>query len=365
MMKKLLILLTLLLSACQEQEPIIIGFSATLSGTNAAIGVQEMYGAELAVDTINESGGINGRQVVLAIRDDLNDPEVAVAIDNELNNLGAVAIIGHGFSNVAEATVNNANENNILLISPSIGTDALTGLKDNFIRLVPTASFEARSVTETIISEGHKNILLAYDKGNIALTDYHKQEFERVMTEQGLSPISYGYSSSEVEDYKEIISLIENNDIEALFIVGSSLDASNMIQLNKLEGIEIDVHLSAWASSGDIAQRISTGYEYVTLYNFFDPVQYDVFGSEINQEYRRRYGIDMTMVATYAYDAVMVLAEALASMDESTTELLLEEIQNKTYEGVQSPFSLNEYGDVEREIYQFIIRDGDLISKEG
>lgn len=359
-----MVVLSLLLAGCQDKSPIVIGFSATLSGNNSEIGVQEMYGVELAVQKINQSGGINGRELILKIEDDLNSSITAVNADNKLINEGAVAIIGHGFSSVAEATVANANEKDYLLISPSIGTDSLTGINDNFIRLVPTATYEAHTIASLMAETSDKPLMIVYDEGNSALTDYHNQSFQETVAALDREYVSYGFSSGNIEDYQEVISLIETNDIDSVFVVGSSLDASNLIQLTINEELEVDYHLSAWASSGDVLHRVGFNEEHVTLYNFYNANDMDDHYLEVKTAFHERYGVEMSMVASYAYDAMMMLADALSEIEEITTETIKNKIiQTNIYDGVQSPFLIDMYGDVKRNIYQFVIIDGEIVNK--
>ena len=213
-MRKLILLLVIILSGCANDDTYVIGLSTTLSGTNASIGISEMYGAELAIKEINESGGVNGRNLVLEIRDDFASSIEGIKADNELKELGAVAIIGHGFSSVAKETVENANYNDILLISPSIGTDLLTNIDDLFIRLVPTAKYEAISVANKILDSGTDKALLLYDEGNMALTSYHVESFKDVFETNNKTTITKGFSSGNSDDYLEIVKLIKLNDIE-------------------------------------------------------------------------------------------------------------------------------------------------------
>lgn len=364
-MKKLLLLLVILLSGCKEKEPYIIGFSGTLTGTKATIGIQEMYGAELAVNCINDSGGINGRMLQLEIRDDLNDPLEAIKVDDELIDMGAIMIIGHSFSSIAVDTVNNANEKDFLLISPSIGTDTLTGVDDNFIRLVPTATYEAEQVANIILSQGADKAIILYDLQNIALTEYHLNSFVKTIEESGNESFSYGYNTGNSDDYNDILDIIEENDIKDVFVVGSSLDAGNIIQLADNSGLHVNYHLSAWASSGDFSHRVGIDLDKITLYNFYNNTDLGSDYKFTSDKFKNNYGTDMTMVASYAYDIVTIVADVLLNIDEVTAENLKNEILNtSTFEGVQSSFKIDQYGDVLRDIYQFSIVDGVVVLKD-
>ena len=99
MKPKLTILLALaLLLACvpawsQTQEPIKIGAFFALSGPAAAIGTPTKLVATMAVDKINKEGGINGRPLQLVIGDTESDPAKAAAIAKKFIHEDKVAAI--------------------------------------------------------------------------------------------------------------------------------------------------------------------------------------------------------------------------------------------------------------------------------
>ena len=71
-------------------EPFKVGVTTAVSGPAAAFGEQEAQAAEMLFDEINESGGINGRQVEVTVRDNATDPQQASLdardfVDNEVD----------------------------------------------------------------------------------------------------------------------------------------------------------------------------------------------------------------------------------------------------------------------------------------
>ncbi|MCP4688196.1 MAG: amino acid ABC transporter substrate-binding protein, partial [Desulfobacterales bacterium] len=103
-------------------------------------------GAVLAVERANRAGGVAGRPVELIIKDDKGDPGEALRVDQELIEEGAVAILGHYLSTLAVEVVPLMNEKNVLMINATGGTDELTGIDDNFIRLTPPVDQQALSL---------------------------------------------------------------------------------------------------------------------------------------------------------------------------------------------------------------------------
>ena len=89
-------------STAWEGEKIAVGSLYSTTGPGAAFGPQQVDGAELAIEEINESGGVNGAEIELAQRDDASDPkrsaqEMTALIEDE----EVVAVLGPTFSNSA------------------------------------------------------------------------------------------------------------------------------------------------------------------------------------------------------------------------------------------------------------------------
>ena len=58
----------------ENKDPIRIGLSTPITGSQAENGVGTQAAVEIAVEEINAAGGINGRPVELVIQDSKSDP---------------------------------------------------------------------------------------------------------------------------------------------------------------------------------------------------------------------------------------------------------------------------------------------------
>lgn len=68
------------LAQAPAKEPVVIGVSGPLTGQYAQYGAQWKKGFDLALDEINASGGINGRQLAYEFEDTQSDPRQTVAV---------------------------------------------------------------------------------------------------------------------------------------------------------------------------------------------------------------------------------------------------------------------------------------------
>lgn len=85
------------LSACRAAPPVVkIGLVAPFEGRHRALGYDVIYSARLAVQEINQQGGLDGQLVALVAYDDRGDPDLATEIAQALTlDPAVIAVIGH------------------------------------------------------------------------------------------------------------------------------------------------------------------------------------------------------------------------------------------------------------------------------
>lgn len=111
-----------------------IGATGPLTGGAAAYGDAVKKGAQMAVDEINEAGGINGYKIDFKMEDDEHDAEKAVNAYNSLKDWGMQMLMGTTTSAPCIAVEAEAEADNLFLLTPS-GTaeECLSG--DNSFRV--------------------------------------------------------------------------------------------------------------------------------------------------------------------------------------------------------------------------------------
>ncbi|MGH8874285.1 MAG: ABC transporter substrate-binding protein, partial [Acidimicrobiia bacterium] len=131
-----------------EGEPIKLGMATTLSGAIALFGEANRDGAQLAVDELNEAGGVLGREVELIVRDDMAQPEEGAAQARDLIiSEGVSALLGPVSSGVALAITEISAERQVPLIVHTSNTEALTvnNFQPYLFSVVPNTGMEARA----------------------------------------------------------------------------------------------------------------------------------------------------------------------------------------------------------------------------
>lgn len=111
------------------QEPIVFGVITPLSPPGeTSLGQQVKRGSEIAVEYLNEKGGVLGRKVVLSIQDSQGKNELGVAAYRRLvSNEKAVAVFGFIHSGVNIAVNEVAKEMGVPTIGTQSGAGDITG----------------------------------------------------------------------------------------------------------------------------------------------------------------------------------------------------------------------------------------------
>jgi branched-chain amino acid transport system substrate-binding protein len=158
-------------------EPIIIGTLTSLTGPFTPWGLQVRDGMQLAVDEINEAGGVDGRPLELQVVDDQNNADEAVVGIQRLIDAGAVAIGGVISSTVGLSTAHIAEEQTTPLFLVKAGSEAILTRESRytFRTCLPAAPMVAGPIVDYAQSEG-------LTKLGVIIADYEwGQSFRRAL----------------------------------------------------------------------------------------------------------------------------------------------------------------------------------------
>jgi len=356
----LLLALFILSCACGESEPIKIGFVAGLSGRRSQLGVSARNGVQLAIDRINTSGGVNGRKIELIIKDDQSDVATCARALNELIDSGVVSIIGPLLSKMVDAVLETANTRGVLVISPTISTDSVKDLDDNFLRVMPVASSEARTIGQKIIKDGHGRIAVVYDSSNNAYTQPIFMKLKEILEGQGKTiPYINSLASGRSSQFSRIAKEIIDSKPDALFLTTSGIDASFLFQQIRKIDAGIQFYGGQWVKTGNIIEEGGKAVEGLTVVAPYERDTKSDAYLTFQRRYRQMFRKDPGFVSVYAYEATYVLLAGIQqSKNPSPMQIKMAILGIKTFEGLEETFTINEYGDAFRKNQLLVVENG-------
>ncbi len=351
----LAILLFLLL--IPSKKPIKIGFLADLSTRKSQLGVVARNGVIMAVDELNQNGGINGRKVELIIRDIKSSKDEARRQAANLIESGVNVIVGAFVSSMAVPVLQAAKNSNTLLISPTVSTDSLSGINDNFISITPLASKHGSSLADAVSHLGIKKVILIRDIKNEEYSGAVVDGFKKKSAEQSIKVIGNLLFETK-QDFPQLVEEMSKMQPDALVFITSGIDAGAIIQ--------------KYAKTNDIPSLFGTMWTKVTKVNEYGGKAVngmfliDVYANEkptvkeiaFNKFFQERFGIKSNMPSRYAYESVKMFANAAIKAKSIEAEKIKAEIINMDpIEGITDNYWVDKYGDVIRELSLYQIKN--------
>lgn len=342
-----------------ETEVIKIGLLANLTGESSELGVNAMYGAKLAVEEINEEGGIDGRLLELVVKDHKNDASIALSSCEDMFNEGIHYVIGPLTSGMAEHAVPYINSRDMLMISPTVSRNDLTGMDDNFLRLMPINKVQADFVAKKMREQGIKKAAVIHESINAAFAktykDYFKREFESL---GGKVVYDDSFESGQPFDVDRHMDGLRTSDAQSVLFIGNAYDSGMFFQYMARNEMLQKVYLSQWAMTRDLLEE--SGYTsnggYIVSYLNQESQAAPYLG--FKNKYRGVYGKDPTFASNLSYEAVQVLKEGLVLSDAKNTQSVKDAIIDiQQFQGLQGQLNINRYGDIMRDIYLYEIRE--------
>lgn len=363
-MKKIwCLLLVLLLMSCSD-EPIKVGFTAGLTGILADEAIATRNGYLLAIEEINNNGGINGRLLEPIVKDDESTNATLERVNQAFNDEGVHLIIGPFISSHEPEIRNAMAAFNHLYISPSIATSNLSNEKDNFYRVIGDNHMMAKSMYDLIVKTNVDSVIIVQDIDNLPLTEVLSDDLTKYIigsTIDFLGCIELTAST----DLDEIVDAIEFANPEGVIFLAGSVHVSKLIQKIDLQSLDVKKYVSTWALSTALIKNGGQATEGVLGVGFYDAYSKDEQFLDFKKAYFDRFKTEPASTSLLAYDAVYLLKKALEISEDEQVEHVkkaLDTISVST--GVTGEFELNAYGDAIRPYTHLIITNGEIRAYE-
>ncbi len=339
-------------------DPIIIGTSFPLSGTVAADGKYIVQAIQLAVDEVNAAGGINGRLVELDSQDDEADPTTAASIANKFaEDEKILALVSSYNSSCMLAQVPILKEAGLAAVSPVTTSPDLTGSSPYYFRTCASDAYVGKLGADYCADLGWKKVALLYEQDDYGLGI--SKMFEEQATVRGLEIAYTGtFVYGETKDFSTLLTSVKDAGVDGIFIGG--LVTETVLIANQAETLGLgDVPICGADGLYSPALITEGGADVEGIYTLgaFTPDSDAPKVQAFVESFKAAYGEEPSNWGALAYDAAMVVMEAMKTCETLDRESIKDAITAISYEGVTG---LNKFvnGDVEKEYLRFVVKDG-------
>jgi len=343
------LLLAIIAGGCKQNEnaanEILIGHFGSMTGSEATFGQSTDNGIKLAVDEINEAGGIKGKKIRLITYDDKGDArEVGTAVTRLTTNDGVVAVLGEVASKLSLAGAPVCQDAGIPMISPSSTNPQVTEIGDMIFRVCFIDPFQGGVCAK--FAREHEGLKAA--KAAI-LTDQAspysvglQEEFEKAFEKLGGKIVSKQSYQAGDQDFSAQLTSIRSSEPDVIFLPGYYTDVGNVVLQARKLGLTIPVlGADGWDSVklGEIAGSAIDGCYYSNHYSHEDQ---NPRVQDFIKKYDGRHQQIPDGLAALGYDAARILFEAMERAESLDGKTLAAELaKTKDFDGVTGSISID------------------------
>ena len=302
----------LLVATLAAQEPIRIGEFASLTGKEATFGQTVHKGTVLAIEEANATGGALGRPLELLTEDDQSKPgESATVVKKLISRDKVVAILGELTSGRTLEAAPIAQAARIPLISPGATAVEVTAKGNYIFRICFIDEFQgtvmAQFALDTLKVRRVAILSSVSSAQSVGLAKFFR---ERVTQGGGTVVLEQRYGDGD-KDFRAQLTAIKAAGVDAVFVPGYYTEAALIAKQARELGLAMPLlGIDGWESSQLIAiGGAAVEGSYLSTHYSAENQAPGVLA--FNERFRARWGEDSNALSALAYDAALVLIDAL------------------------------------------------------
>jgi branched-chain amino acid transport system substrate-binding protein len=338
---------SLVLVACNgddDPDTTTIAIVGPVTGQYASFGQQMKNGGEMAVEDINEAGGVLGKKLKLEVGDDACDPKQAVAVANQMAGDNVALVAGHYCSGSSIPASQVYAESNLVQISPASTNPAFTDNRagPNIYRVCGRDDQQGGVAGKYLAAHfADKNIAIIDDK-----TAYGKglaEEVKKALNAAGKQEVlNESYTAGE-KDYSALVSKLKQADVDVLFIGGYHTEAGLIARQMRDQGMgtilmggDALITQEYWSITGPAGEG--------TLMTFSPDPRKNPAAAGVVAKFKEK-GIEPEGYVLYTYAAIQAWKQAAEKAGSTDAAAVVKALNDTEFNTVIGKFKFNEKGD--------------------
>jgi branched-chain amino acid transport system substrate-binding protein len=323
------------------QDPIKVGLIVSLTGNYTPLGSEDKKAVELAVEQLNNGGGLLGRKVELVARDDKTAPDQGIVAYNQIK--GEIdALIGPVFSNSALAIEPLAQRDKMPYLSLAPAQEQVEPVKSYVFVTPALSSMYAERYLQYIQATGLKTIAVAYDSKSAYSVSGHKAMVALAPKYGVTLAVDESYETT-TSDFSPLFTHVRGSAAEALVFWGSGAPGVTAAKQYAAAGLKVPLFLTASQASKLWLEPMGAAAEGMTVQSAIGVVgeqlpdgrQKQVI-EQMAKPYQQKHGYPPPQFAQDGYSASLLLFEAIkkaGSTDKAKVQQALETMDLVTPNG--------------------------------
>ncbi len=345
-----------------KDHTLTIGCISIFSGEIATYGKETKQGIALALDEINNSNILQGKELAVQYEDSQFDAKMGVQAINKLILVDKVPIILGAFSSrVTLAIAPIAEKYETVLMSASATADSIKNSGDYIFRIVPPNKVQGE-VAAFFARENLKAKKAAVYYVNDEYGQGLSKEFTNIFTMNGGKVLfSEGFSLGQ-KDFRTTLQKIKKLEVDILYFPGQAIEIGLILKQSKEIGLNTIFVGADGSYSPDLIKIASDAASgaYFTLMSMGFGVSDDMI-KQFNDSFKKKYNEEPTVYAAYAYDAMKIIGQVISKNNFDAKDIKKGLYDLEEYIGVTGLTKFDQHGEVDKNYYVYEIKDNKFI----
>jgi branched-chain amino acid transport system substrate-binding protein len=322
-------------------------------------------GIDLAVDEINQRGGIlGGRQLRIVKKDDESSLTKGRLVAQEIvNNLEVAAVIGHLNTYIAAPAASIYEQAGLLMVTPGASGQKITETGSKLVfRSLPGNRDQGRQIADYAVAQGYRSVALYYIKNDygVDLANY----FEQRANEVGISIADRRSYNMGGDNYAAILAdWASFLKFDAIFLVGSLPESAQIVREARNAGIKRPIFGGAGLDSPLLITAGGSFVEGTVVFSLFNKDDPRTAVADFNVRFKDKFGKLPDSTAAQGYDTLNLLAQAMTRAQSVQPMQVANALRNtKGWLGVTGQHTFDEKGDlVAKPLSKMIVKNGRFV----
>ena len=351
----------LIQSSCAAKREVRVGAILSLTGEGAYYGLAIRQGMDLAMQQVNDSGGILGSPLKIIYSNSGSSPELAAVCATQLYDRQDVPIIlGAVLSSETLRIAPMAEQRHKILLSPASSSPEITRAGKYIFRIYPSDTLEGAYMAQMASQELQlKRILvLAIDNDfGRGLAEVFRKAFP------GDPPPEVEIYPSHGADFTALAEKARKSKPDGIYLAGYYGDMGQALkEIRRLPESPTILSTSSFGNPKTLESAGEAAEGVIFPAIVFDPESDDPSVARFVKSFRTRYGFNPDLWAAHGYDSVLIAVEAMRRAGGAVPERIAEALLGiRDFAGASGTLSFDSEGDVLQYPRAYIVHEGRFI----
>lgn len=339
-------------AAFTQAETIKIALAGPVTGPVAQYGDMQMIGAKMAIEKINEAGGVNGDMLEGVVYDDACDPKQAVAVANKVVNDGIKFVVGHLCSSSTQPASDIYEDEGILMVTAASTSPDIT--ERGYTMVFRTIGLDSHQgpIAGNFIADNIKpeNVAIIHDKQQYG--EGIASAVKKTVEDKGVNVVMYEGITAGDKDFSSLIAKMQKANVDFVYYGGYHPELGLILRQSAEKGLKARFMGPEGVGNKDISQIAGEASEglLVTLPPSFDA---DPRNKGLVESFKAKDQDPSGAFVLTSYSAVQVMADAMKKTGGTDTDAIQKAMRSMTFDTPTGKIEFDEKGDLKE--FNFVV----------